>query len=183
MRPYIAPLVLAALGLISMALATYAVRGSTLARRRQHELESMRRSFSGRSRVALLLILPAFATYALLISIWTGRPAAWAWLGSLLVQVAMVFVTLRAHRRFFEITHLEPRVTDEQDRLRSRFTCCYLALAIAAFVAARLLLPDGGEDAVTWRVAVGLPLLAVALLGFLAAGWSTVWVFRPRART
>jgi hypothetical protein len=180
MHPYVGPLVIAVLGVLLRAAPVYGVGPDTLAWRNEDQIESMRRSFSSRARAASLLVLPGYATYSLLISIWTGREGAWAWLACLVIQVACVYVAVSTQRRFFEITRLEPWRPDEQDLLRSRYARIYLGVAFLSFVTARILLPQGGGGVTAWRGGIAVSLMVVALLGFLAAGWSTVWVFRSR---
>lgn len=180
MHPYLGPLVIAALGVLLMAASGYGVGPDTLARRNVDQIANMRRSFSNRARAAGLLVLPGYATYALLIAIWAGKKGAWAWLACLVIQVACVYGALGTQRRFFEITRLEPWRPDEQDLLRSRYARIYLGVAFLSFVTARILLPQGGDGVTAWRGGIAVSLMVVALLGFLAAGWSTVWVFRSR---
>jgi hypothetical protein len=179
-RPYVGPLVLAVLALFLMAASTYVTRPRTLIRRAPDQLEGLRTAFSSRMWAAALLVLPAYATYALLLSTWTGGEATWAWLGCLALQVVGVYVALRSRQTFFALTRLEPDPPSEQDVLRWRFTRLHLVAAFASFYAARILLPDGGSGVPLWRGVLAASLMVVALLGFLAAGWTTVWVFRQR---
>ena len=101
------------------------------------------------------------------------------WLLATLAHLGVLVARRRAVARLYAHDGNSPAPRTPQERTRQRYVLAYTTVAVLAFVVARAVLPPSeSADTDGPRLVGAVVLMVVAGIAALAAGWSTVWVFK-----
>jgi hypothetical protein len=105
----------------------------------------------------------------------------WLWLLATLAHLWAMTAWRRAGHNLALALGAHEDARPGVDRFRDRRVLACCVVAAGAFLAGDVLLNGGGESPGGVRGVLGSIAVLVAVVAIVAAGWSAVWVFRPRS--
>jgi len=175
-RLYFAPLFWLATGALALAFQEYTASSRFRARLSSDRLAEIQKANGQRIMSAPFLLAGLYCAYAAIRTMIGGVDTWWLWILAAATQFAM-FAFRRAAGANTEAGEVRPR---EKMQRRHRRALWFAALASACLYAAQPVADSAARLHDGLIGAAAIVLLVAALAGFIAAGWSAVWVSGPR---
>jgi hypothetical protein len=175
-RLYFAPLFWLTAGALALAFQAYTGSSRFRARLSSDRLAEIEKTNGQRLMSAPFLLAGLYCAYAAIRTMIGGVDTWWLWILAAATQFAMV-ATKRAAGAKSDASEVRTR---EKMQRRHRRAIWFAALATACLYAAQPVADSAARlhDGLIGAAAVVLMLAALA--GFIAAGWSAVWVSGSR---